>query len=345
MSWGGITMIKHSVWPTAAKAIAVLCLLAVMSAMASSGIGAVMDASAVKEPNPKESSSDIAVETLRCKYFNEKDFMSSVLNTNASAPVTPAPAQIAGGVVPHHLLAGEMIAGFFEMLSHCSPDTVVVIAPNHKRVGVNGIHTSTLSWGTSFGVLEADQSLTSMLIRDFNASQNTLLMEEEHSISSLVPYIKYYLPDSKIVPILLHGNYSTEDSVELGEWLAGFLAGQTSPYGSLSNCNDVSDAAGPDSHPRIAVIASVDFSHYLDKDTADKMDAETLAAIQSYDIHTISMMGNDNMDSPPSITALVSTMEKAGLSAPKVLAHDNSSCITGTGADYTTSYYTLLYCR
>ena len=28
-------------------------------------------------------------------------------------------------------------------------------------------------------------------------------MEREHSISCLVPYIKYFMPDAKIVPILM----------------------------------------------------------------------------------------------------------------------------------------------
>lgn len=384
-------MIKHSIWSGKIKAIAVLCLLAALTGMASSGtkavmapsgtaalpapsgIAAVVDQSSLQLPVQQEYIPDTSAGTLQCKYFNEKDFMSSVLGGLASVPANPAPGRIAGGVVPHHLLADEMIAGFFEILSHSSPDVVVVIAPNHKRTGAKGIHTSLLSWGTAFGTLEADRPLAEALIRDFNASQDTLLMEEEHSISSLVPYIKYYLPNTRIVPVLLHGNYSAEDSAELGEWLAGLLSNPSDTPGKSSCSKTTSDSfetsdnfntsntlnapntsvssgssgfsgsVGSSNHPCITVIASVDFSHYLDRDTANRMDEKTLAAIQSYDISTISKMGNDNLDSPPSITVLLSAMEMAGISAPKVLARDNSSNITGTGADYTTSYYTLLY--
>lgn len=151
------------------------------------------------------------------------------------------------------------------------------------------------------------------------AAENAALMEEEHSISSLVPYIKYYLPESKIVPLLLHGNYTS--SVKLGELLSDMLSKDS----------------------KIAVIASVDFSHYLDVEKADKIDKETLAAIKNTDIENISRMGNDNLDSPPSIITLISAMEKTDAGNPIVLSHGNSSDITGTGADYTTGYYTVIY--
>jgi hypothetical protein len=56
-------------------------------------------------------------------------------------------------------------------------------------------------------------------------------------------------------------------------------------------------------------------------------------------------MGNDNLDSPPAIIALISAMTELEASAPEVAGHGNSSDITGSGADYTTSYLTMLYRR
>jgi len=335
-------MKRHSAWPIVIRTMAVLCLLAVMLGTVLAGTGIAMDDEqsgtnlTVTGTVLPESVTERAAYSLHCKYYNEKDFMSSVIGkteARTEGRFSVLPCSIAGGVVPHHLLADKMIAEFFQTLSYSSPETVVVIAPNHKRVGMNGIHTSTLSWGTAFGVLESDQLLTEMLVSDFKASQSTTLMEEEHSISSLVPYIKYYLPNTKIVPILLHGNYTVKDSQELGERLAEALSDNKGTSGNTSLSG----------HSNIAIVASVDFSHYLDEDTADKMDVTTLAAIQSNDIVSISMMGNDNLDSPPSIMVLMRAMEKAGIAAPEILAHSNSSNITGTGSDYTTSYYTLLY--
>jgi AmmeMemoRadiSam system protein B len=261
---------------------------------------------------------------LRCMHYNEKEFLDSVsLAAKTDLEHSPASGQVIGGIVPHHLLAANMIAEFFWTLAQEPPDTLVVVGPNHRRIGFNELHTSTLNWVTPFGVLETDIGLTNNLMEELNASQNDALMELEHSISSLVPYIKYYLPETKIVPILLHGNYSLEDSKKLGEFLSEAMK----------------DDEG------IMVIASIDFSHYLDTDTANRMDAITLEAIESRDTLALIRMTNDNLDSPPSILTLLSAMDGVGAVGPDVIGHNNSFGISGTSPDYTTSYYTMLFRR
>lgn len=292
---------------------------------------------------------------LNCKYYNSKDFMGSVTAVDSASNAGPATAAgstspviptagtiagnavstgvIAGGVVPHHLLAGKMIASFFKTISESSPDTLVIIAPNHGRIGHNSINTSLLGWSTDLGTLENDTVLTNRIISKTGASQDNTLMEEEHSISSLIPYIRHYMPKVKIVPVLLHGNYPANKSTELGIQLAGELSGTAGTAGM-----PVTSATS-----KTAIIASVDFSHYLDAAAADKMDEKTLKAIKAFDIKSISMMGNDNLDSPPSIIVLLSAMKELRATSLEVTGHDNSSVIAGKGADYTTSYFTLLF--
>lgn len=299
---------------------------------------------------------DASISTLRCIHFNEKDFRNSIAltggtsNTGASGlgiaagdrpdtgiseardtsdsadgavcPVSSG-SPVAGGVVPHHLLAGKMIAQFFRSLSESSPDTIVIIGPNHDRIGMNELHTSSLNWATAFGILENNREITMSLINELGASENIGLMETEHSISSLVPYVKYYMPNTKIVPILLHGSYTVAKSQKLGKFLSELVKDD----------------------PGIIVIASVDFSHYLDADTAEKMDRITLDAIISRDTVSISRMGNDNIDSPPSILSLLCIMDEIGAIGPEVIAHDNSFGISGSGAECTTSYFTMFFRR
>jgi MEMO1 family protein len=290
------------------------------------------DVYSLKQAPPLQSQS-----FLNCKYYNSKDFMGSVSaagSVTAASAATGAEANtvvntsvIVGGVVPHHLLAGKMIAVFFKTLSESNPDTLVILAPNHGRIGHNSINTSLLGWNTDLGTLENDSVLTNWIISKIGASQDNTLMEEEHSISSLIPYIKYYMPDVKIVPILLHGNYPANKSEELGKKLAdelSGLSGKSNTYGTV-------------------IIASVDFSHYLDAAAADKMDEKTLSAIKAFDIRSIGMMGNDNLDSPPSIIALLSAMKELKAAGLEVTGHNNSSIIAGKGADYTTSYFTILF--
>jgi hypothetical protein len=75
------------------------------------------------------------------------------------------------------------------------------------------------------------------------------------------------------------------------------------------------------------------------------MDELTLKAIESRNTEAIIRMGNDNIDSPPSILALLAAIDEIGAEGPLVTGHSNSYAITGGGADYTTSYFTMLFRR
>ena len=338
---------KRGVSGAIIMAVVSLCLLGAIAGCASSAayVNESGDGSSTHFTEPDRPSVSQSP-TLRCNYYNEKEFMASLeaagrgegtgagndadgysigkdtsKANSAGRNLTGGSSRIAGGVTPHHLLAADMIAAFFREMSVNPPDTIVVIGPNHKRLGFSGLNTSSSDWGTPFGRLEANRDIVKLLAEKFNAASNDRLMQDEHSISSLMPYIGYYMPDVSIVPILLHGNYTSDNALKLGKFL-GDMAGEKGD---------------------IAIIASIDFSHYLDAKTADKMDDITWAAIESRDIQAISIMGNDNLDSPPSIIALLGAMGEAGAQGPEKSGHSNSSIIAGGGADYTTSYFTMFY--
>ena len=155
--------------------------------------------------------------SLSCKYYNETEFRLS-LKSDANHSI-PEGAAIRGGIVPHHLLAGSMIADFFSTVSKSNPDVVIIIGPNHSGEGVNMVHTAPQDWNTPFGVLEADEEIIDRLLESNVAVENFDLMENEHSVSSLVPYVKYFFPDSKIVPLLLTGTDKINGAASLGRIL------------------------------------------------------------------------------------------------------------------------------
>jgi len=284
-------------------------------------------------------------EMLQCRYYNEKEFFRSVENsgtvddstataimdTKMDASPKNGNSMIYGGIVPHHLLAGDMIASFFQTIAVEKYDVVVVLAPNHKGIGKKSIHTGAWSWQTPFGILEADSDIVNSLVDSKLAGTNFELLEEDHSVSALVPYIKYYLPDSKIVPILLHGNLGMYETQRLGQYI----------YGQLEN-----------RHKKGIIIASFDFSHYLTLEEANKMDEISIKAIENRDYDMIQLFDNDYMDSPPSVITLLSAMDAAGAKYMKILGHSNSDliidAITGTkgpGSSETTSYFTAIFYR
>ncbi|HHW49479.1 MAG TPA: AmmeMemoRadiSam system protein B [Clostridiaceae bacterium] len=276
----------------------------------------------IKSAQLEQRARQIHSENLKCINYIDKDFKLSV-NTAVEKHVEQiGDGAIKGGIIPHHLLAGKIIASFFKTVASINPDIelVVVIAPNHKRLGNTKIHTGSWGWETPYGILDADGELVKQIENECGAGSNFKLLEEEHSVSSLVPYIKYFLPESKILPILLHGDLGLENSVTLGEKIESIVEGKN-----------------------YIIIASIDFSHYLPVEKADKMDEITLEAIKTRNLATLSRMGNDNLDSPPSIIALLKAMDKEGADSMAVLDHSNSARITGTGGSNTTSYFSIVF--
>ncbi|MCX8130499.1 MAG: AmmeMemoRadiSam system protein B [Clostridia bacterium] len=256
-------------------------------------------------------------ENIKCRYYIEKSFKRSI---SLADKRKFEDFDIKGGIVPHHLLADDLIASFFKTVSRETPELLIILAPNHKNVGDYKVSTCYSSWETPYGLLTADITMAKSLVSEKGAGLNRKILEEEHSISSLIPYIKYYMPDCKVIPILLHGDYSLENSIELGGYISHLVTGK-----------------------RYLILASVDFSHYLTGEAADKMDDISLEAIKKRDLKQIRQMNNDNMDSPPSIITLLSAMNTLNADRFSLLEHSNSDRISGTKAKETTSYFTMVF--
>lgn len=255
-------------------------------------------------------------ETLICKYYESLEFNNSILNSKQ----TKIDGEIYGGIVPHHLLANDMIADFFKTISIKKPKVIIILGPNHKAKGYHKFQTSSLEWNTPYGILQSDSKLIKNLVNQNVLYENDELMTEEHSISSLIPYVKYYFNDSKVIPILITGGRSVEECKDLSETIL----------------NEIKNKS-------YLVIASVDFSHYLTLNEANKKDEITINAINNRNLNEISFMNNDYMDSPPSIITLLNIMNEENVFNSKVIKHNNSAVILGKDIKETTSYFTLVY--
>jgi AmmeMemoRadiSam system protein B len=236
-----------------------------------------------------------------------------------SIPESSSFEQIRGGVIPHHLLADKLIARVFHHLQKENPGTIILIGPNHKNEGARVI-TSSLGWQTPFGVVEVDEELGRKISRAFPLiKENDQIMAGEHAMGNIMPFIKYYLPETKVVPLILHHSLTLDEAISLGDILAG-LADED-----------------------IIILASVDFSHYLTADEAEKKDRETISALKTWNLGRIFDMGDDYLDSPPAIGVLFRAMEKVGMTDFTVLNHTNSGVLLGNKNIETTSYITLLF--
>lgn len=228
--------------------------------------------------------------------------------------------RVVSGVVPHHLLAGRLIGDFFAALSQQKPKRIILIGPNHYNRGVP-IITGRWSWDTPCGRVEADQKAVDLLMSAGIAVCDDAVLSREHSVGNLMPFVKYYLPEARVVPVVMHRN-----------------VGEKEVQGLLATLKPVLDR-------RTVVVASVDFSHYLTAGQAEEKDRITLRCMKRFDYSVLFRMGNDHLDAPAALVCAMRRAEMEGARKLEVLGHTNSGMLLHNYQIQSTSYFTILYIK
>jgi AmmeMemoRadiSam system protein B len=279
---------------------------------------------------------------IRCNFFDMSSFLASyeeISNETGSShekdSSTDGEKRAIGAIVPHHLVAGPMIARLFDAIKEETPGTIIIIAPNHKRVGERMLHTGAFSWDTPFGKLDSDSDVIEDLIGTFGAGVNPKLLEEEHSIAALVPYVRYIFPESKIVPVLVHGNTNRMDCSKLARLLA--------ETAWKKSC---------------LILASIDFSHGLKPNDALKNDEITQRTIDARDYDSLLRLDNRFLDAPPTLCTFLMAMDIIGNNESQetdtrenrdgydkgiILEHGEASRFLKYHVPETTSYMTYIF--
>lgn len=252
---------------------------------------------------------------IECLYYNKTDFINV-----PDYIIKQDEGTIHGCIVPHHLVAKDLIHEVFQNVSKNKYKTVVLIGPDHESTDKGKIFTTLSDWQTPTGILETDRNVTRELLKNSFVIENNDKLTIEHSTSGIIPFLKYYFDDIKVVTLVLTKQVKLEDVNKLVDALNDNV-----------NFNET------------LFIASVDFSHYLDLNGASKMDLISMEAIQNKDINKIMAFTNDNLDSPISIVTMLKMMDKAGITGSSVLNHSNSELILKMKIEETTSYITYLF--
>lgn len=258
-------------------------------------------------------------EVVQPNRFFDPTLFYGGLREATRAEQKPA-GRLAGGVVPHHNLAADLLSRFFVQLEPHPPATVIVVGPNHENKG-QPVITGLRGWQTDFGVVEANRRQVEALVKSGLAVADDAALSTEHSVGALMPYLKYHAPEARVVPLILHRDLSLREIRRLAEALAGQF-----------NDDQV-------------LIASVDFSHYLTRAEAEEKDVQTLRAIQAFDLESLMRMGSDHIDSPGSLAVLMLAMRELGADGPHQTSHTNSGVILSSETIETTSYFIFTYLR
>jgi AmmeMemoRadiSam system protein B len=141
-------------------------------------------------------------------------------------------------------------------------DTFVILGPNHTGRGEGFSIMTKGSWRTPLGDTEIDTELGKQILRSSSYLQEDHVAHQfEHSLEAQLPFLQYFKPDVRIVPIVMahaRGNVYKK----IGKELAGAIK---------------------ESKKKVTILASSDMTHYEPQESARKKDNKAIEAILNLD--------------------------------------------------------------
>lgn len=176
------------------------------------------------------------------------------------------PSYIIGGIVPHagYIYSAYEAMHFFEILKQNEQyfETVIIVHPNHSGYGPDLAFDSNDVWETPLGEMLIDKDFyETMNIEIFEAAHS-----REHSAEVMLPFLQYYLPgDYKILPIAI-----TDQNPKIAKDLANMLF-----------------EAKQKLKKEILIIASSDFSHFVEPAHGQRMDDLVIKQILNFNTEEV----------------------------------------------------------
>ncbi|MCP4312712.1 MAG: AmmeMemoRadiSam system protein B [Bacteroidetes bacterium] len=169
--------------------------------------------------------------------------------------------RIFGAVLPHagHLYSGHQTVPYFKLLQQQKvlPDTFIIVHPNHSGTGASIAIDDSDTWVNAIGEVPVNLEFAAEMNLPFNHTAHS----GEHSAEVIVPFIQYFMPDHSfnIVAVCMR-DQSHESARRISQGI---------------------QKAAKKTGLEVMVLASCDFSHFLDPGTGRKRDQFVLDEILS----------------------------------------------------------------
>jgi hypothetical protein len=170
--------------------------------------------------------------------------------------------EVIGLISPHagYIYSGVVAAAVISRVKF--KDTFVILGPNHTGRGKDFSIMTKGAWKTPLGEVEIDSGLGRRILAVSSyLEEDHLAHQSEHSLEVQVPFLQYFKPDVRIVPIVL-AHASGAIYKKIGRELASAIK---------------------ESKEGIIILASSDMTHYEPHEVARRKDSQAIEAILDLD--------------------------------------------------------------
>jgi len=219
--------------------------------------------------------------------------------------------EVIGLVSPHagYVYSGPVAGAVISRIKF--KDTFIILGPNHSGMGKPLSIMTQGRWKTPLGEVEIDSELAKqILVTSRHLQEDAAAHQYEHSIEVQIPFLQYFKPDIRIVPITL-AFASGAACKEIGKEIAQAVK-------KLKR--------------EVVIIASSDMTHYEPQETARKKDYQAIGAI--LDLNEDELLKrveelNISMCGYVPTVSLISAAKELGANAAELVRYQTSGDTTG----------------
>jgi len=222
--------------------------------------------------------------------------------------------EVIGLISPHagYIYSGPVAGATISRIKF--KDTFIIMGPNHTGHGQPLSIMTEGTWKTPLGEVEIDSELGRKILATSGYLQEDHVAHRyEHSIEVQLPFLQYFRPDIKLVPIVLA--YAGGDAYkEIGRGIA---------------------RAVKDLNREVVIVASSDMTHYEPRDSAERKDTQAIEAILDLNedelLRRVQELDISMCGYAPAVS-LISAAKELGAKGAELVRYQTSGDVTG---DYT----------
>ncbi len=217
-----------------------------------------------------------------------------------------------GVVIPHagYIYSGQVVGDTISRVE--LKETAVIIGPSHTGNGKPQSILTEGTWKTPLGDVEIDSELAKKIMANSDyLEEDSRAHHYEHSIEVQLPFLQYFKPDIKLVPIVL--GYAKDSDVykEVGRAVA---------------------QAVKETGRGVLIIASSDMTHYESQESAQGKDNYAIEAMLDLDedelIKRVKEF-NITMCGYATAVSLIVAAKELGVKGAELVRYQTSGDVTG----------------